>query len=335
MGVGADTWVVVKDFGRKKISTITPGEHVLAHNGRFQPVLEVVDEGMRDTIEALTREGRRLVMTLDQRLLVGKRESWTNRKLEHLSWQREDEMKRRGPFSSDYLKIVRPAGTFELPSEKSERAKLYIMLAVLNCAERMDDGSWQFHKLPHFLPEVIAETDLRFDTPYIGPSVIYDVPYVDDMPVEGSCLPRVLFTGTRRASEWMIDVLLMFHGCSWPWEAGHYLRATSYVAASHLQHILVCGGIGTGIDEGNRWVLGEGPVWRVQTRNPKDHPISHSMPIVNDEHGDQISQRSHARSRHCYSLVLKAGGFTANDIGISDAMHNNPRLAVEPETLEA
>ena len=97
--------------------------------------------------------------------------------------------------------------------------------------------------------------------------------------------------------------------------------ASSYAAAAHLQHLLLRAGYQTGIDEGNRWIVGEGPVWRVQTSNPAEHPVSRTRRIENDEEDvkDQLESVYKRRPQRCFSLVWRQksqGGYSANDISV-------------------
>jgi hypothetical protein len=62
-------------------------------------------------------------------------------------------------------------------------------------------------------------------------------------------------------------------------------------------------------------------VWRVQTRNPAEHPVSRTRRIENDEEDvkDQLESVYKRRPQRCFSLVWRQksqGGYSANDISV-------------------
>lgn len=344
MSVGANTWVVVKDHGRKRIRQINAGDLVLAHHGRFQPVVEVLDEGIVETWRLHTKGNRQLLVSEDQKILTGA-PSWRHRP--DRSWKKVIDLDWTDPFDFDAPQLVRAPGYWEGPGDDEIVAcQLQLMAAVLAMGERHPAGGWIMHQADQWVHELIARLDLRCDETGDGRHVLHEVPYLDDTPVEGSFLPRVMFTANAKSTKWMIDCLLDWHGRIWPWKAGHYLRTSSFEAAAHLQHVLLRAGYMTGIDCGNpdnlrgqygsgldagnragyieyRWLLGEGPVWRVQIRNPSNHPVSRTNIIAENE--DTEAEIIHSIDRsgpaHCMSLMMASGssGFTANDLAVADA----------------
>lgn len=328
MGVGADTWISVEDFGRKRICQIQPGDRVLDQTGKFKPVAQVIDEGMRSAFEVFTQQERRLIVTPDQCVVI--REKFSSEEdARNWTWHPLQAIEERGPFCRGHVQLVRAPGK-KIGINETVDEQLWLAASVIACGEPLSDGGWLLYAYDKEGPayqefwDVAGKLGVRRErmvgSPFDGLIILHEVPFLDDRPVEGSNLPRIFFTAGFSDIEWMMRVLLSRHGHGWPYHAGHYLRAASYISASHLQHVLLRAGLCTGIDCGHRWMVGEGPVWRLQIRNPAEHRASRSQRVsLNDAH-DRIGAQRISREHHCFSLVLQGRGpssFVANDIPVA------------------